>query len=70
MFMKQNQIVGIPFDSSPETEGFSDTFVPVMGVKNGHDFDYDSEKGYIYWVEYNSQSKEVSDLMNQICQAT
>lgn len=60
MFMRQNQIAGVPFDTTPEIEGISDAFVPVLGIKKGRDFDYDSKEGVIYWVEYDETSKQGS----------
>jgi len=51
MLVNRRQIAGIPFTSQPDDEGFGETFVSVVGVSNIIDFDYDSSKNFIYWIE-------------------
>ena len=51
MLVNRRQIAGVPFTSQPDDEGFGETFVSVVGVSNIIDFDYDSSKNYIYWIE-------------------
>ncbi|XP_014669426.1 PREDICTED: low-density lipoprotein receptor-related protein 2-like isoform X2 [Priapulus caudatus] len=48
MRKKPGQIVGRSID--PKTELFNG-FVPVTGIKNTGDFDYDKREQWIYWVE-------------------
>ena len=59
MFMKADQIAGLDLDSSPDTDGVSTAFVPVVGVEYGNDFDYDSREGAVYWIEYDSANRKV-----------
>ena len=59
MLLASGQIVGLDLDSSPATDGFSTSVVPVIGITNGNDFDYDSRDGVIYWVEYSERNQKV-----------
>ena len=60
MLMSRQRITGIPFTSQPEDEGYEDTFVPVVGLKNIIDFDYDSKTNVIYWMEVSKGGANVS----------
>ena len=67
MLMSRQRITGIPFTSRPEDEGFEDTFVPVVGLANIKDFDYDSETNVIYWMEVSKGGTNVSDATLNSC---
>ena len=59
MFMRQSSITGIPLNATPEVEGFSSAFVPVLNIESPKDFDYDSKLREVYWVEYYNKKREV-----------
>ena len=46
--MLPDRILGVGVDSN--VEGV-DAFVPLVGLKNAHAFDYDSKLGRLYWTE-------------------
>ena len=60
MLMSYNRIGSVAFDSTPTDESIIDgAMVPIMNLQNPRDFDYDSEKGEVYWVEYTEDNKTV-----------
>ena len=52
-------ISGLPYNSDPSQEGLTNTIVPVSGIQNIVDFDYDSENGMIYVVQYSEKDDTV-----------
>lgn len=58
---KPGQIVGRSLD--PDKKTFNG-FVPVVGLKNRKDFEYDKDGGWVYWIESeNPQASSVSKIM-------
>ncbi len=58
IFQRPTLIAGLLYTTNNE-HSISEAFVPVIGTKNGRDVDYDSKKGFIYWIEYDSNTKNV-----------
>ena len=58
--MRSQYISSVLFNSTPDDEGVSAGMVPVTGMKNARDFDFDSKTGFLYWVEYDEEKKTVS----------
>lgn len=66
MLVNRRQIVGIPFTSQPDDEGFGETFVSVVGLSPIIDFDYDSRKNLIYWIELSKRGGSVSHTRGDV----
>lgn len=55
MVMRTTQLVDMSLNPGDKTTGF---FTPVIGIENGHDFDYDKKKGIIYYIQLEEEDKE------------
>lgn len=48
MSVRNSVIFGIPLD--PEVKS-NDAMVPIAGIQNGFDVEFDDSEQFIYWVE-------------------
>lgn len=55
MVMRTTQLVDMSLTPGEKTTGY---FTPVIGIENGHDFDYDKEKGVLYYIQLEEDDKE------------
>lgn len=55
MVMRTTQLVDMSLTPGDKTTGY---FTPVIGIENGHDFDYDKEKGILYYIQLEEDDKE------------
>lgn len=55
MVMRTTQLVDMSLNPGDKTAGH---FTPVIGIENGHDFDYDKKKGIIYYIQLEEDDKE------------
>lgn len=55
MLMKANQLIDISLTPDDKSSG---QIVPIIGIENGYDFDYDKQEGSIYWIQLADEDKE------------
>lgn len=60
MLLKPRMLVGLQYNTTADEEGFLGAFTPVVGVANAVDCDYDSQEGFMYWVQYDKDKGIVS----------
>ena len=50
MYLRGRQIAGLLYNQNM-SDSISEAFVPLTGLGNPLDFDFDSEGGLIYWLQ-------------------
>lgn len=55
MVMRTTQLVDMSLTPGEKTTGY---FTPVIGIENGHDFDYDKKKSVLYYIQLEEDDKE------------
>ncbi|XP_067141896.1 low-density lipoprotein receptor-related protein 2 isoform X5 [Centruroides vittatus] len=55
MVMRSTQLVDMSLTPGDKRVGY---FTPLIGIENGHDFDYDKEDGTLFWIQLENDDKE------------